>query len=168
MRATIRAALAFGLLFTAVAGCSDDDDGPDRDEEGSISEEGDLSAFSMEVGDCFDDPDSLTMGTNSTVFELPAVPCNQPHDNEVFALIDLEGDDDDYPGQDAVLTEGQERCEAAFEDYVGVSFDESALSMDPYLFPTEQTWSAGDREIVCALYAADLSKLSGSKADSGE
>lgn len=162
LRTVLTATLAGTLL--ALGACSDD--GPERDSDGAIAEEGDVNAFSLEVGDCFDDPDGVDLGTQTTVFELPAVPCSQPHDNEVFALIALEGDDDEYPGTEEVQTLGFERCYDEFEAYVGAPYEESALEFDPYLFPTAQTWAAGDREIVCAVYNPDLSPLTGSTRDS--
>lgn len=154
------AALVVASLALLLGACSDD--GPARDDEGSIAEEGNLNAFSLRVGDCFNDPDGLEVGTQSTVLELPAVPCSQPHDNEVFALIDLEGGDDDYPGTEPVRSIGADRCLGEFEAYVGIAYEDSVLEFDPYLYPTAETWSAGDREIVCAVYNLDLAPLTGS------
>jgi hypothetical protein len=52
-------------------------------------------------------------------------------------------------------------CVAEFEAYVGLSYVESELNVFP-ITPTEGSWATGDREIVCALYNLDLSKLTGS------
>ena len=163
MRHRLIPALAAACLVLAAGACSDDG-GPERDDDGAIVEGDDLGAFDMEVGDCFNDPEGMELGTQSTVLQLPAVPCGDPHDNEVFALIDLE--DGDYPGVEDVSEEGFMRCMDEFEGYVGAAYDETDLIFDPYLYPTEQTWEAGDREVVCALYNADLSKLTGSMAES--
>jgi hypothetical protein len=52
-------------------------------------------------------------------------------------------------------------CVAEFEAYVGLSYPESALEVFP-ITPTQGSWDNGDREIICALYNLDLSKLTGS------
>ena len=48
--------------------------------------------FSLPVGTCFDDQDEA-----EAISSVPAVDCSEPHDNEVFALIDYT-ETDEYPG----------------------------------------------------------------------
>jgi hypothetical protein len=115
----------------------------------------DESVFSMEVGLCFDDEEELP----DEVSSVPDVDCGEPHDNEVFALLQYPGDT--FPGVDVMLDEANELCIGDFEAYVGLSYDESELDVYPFV-PTEASWDNDDREIVCALYALDLSKLTGS------
>ncbi len=154
------AVTGLGFVLALSAACSSD--GPSRGEDGAIEGEGSISAFDFEVGDCFDDPEDLELGTLSTAVDLAALPCDEPHDNEAFALIDLEGADDEFPGVDTISEEGRELCLAEFEPHVGIDHDTSALEFDAYLTPTEETWEAGDREVVCAVYNGDLSPLTGS------
>ena len=133
---------------------------PDRDESGAIEEEGDLGVFSLQVGDCFDDVESALGG--GEVESVPAIPCDQPHDNEVFAKPQLP--DGPYPGDDEILVEAQELCLDEFTAYTGQDYDTSPLDVFP-ITPTEQTWEDGDvRSVVCSLYNLDLSKLTGSQA----
>jgi hypothetical protein len=116
---------------------------------------GDQSVFEMSVGQCFDDQEA------EEISSVPTVDCAEPHDNEVFALIDYTATDV-YPGQDAMTDLGTELCIDEFESYVGLSYPESDLAVFP-ITPTESSWNdQNDREIICALYALDLSKLTGS------
>ena len=135
------------------------EDEPARDESGAIEEEGDLGVFSLEVGDCFDDVASALGG--GEVESVPAIPCDQPHDNEVFAKPALSGSA--YPGDDEVYEQAQELCIEAFGDYTGEDYATSDLDVFP-ITPTERTWEDGDvRYAVCGLYNLDLSKLTGSQ-----
>lgn len=138
------------MVLAAVAllavGCSGDD-GP--------SDDG-LSAqpFRLELsrGECFDRPAS------PDVTDVPAVPCRQPHDLEVFAVVNLgEGD---YPGGAAAASQGGSVCEERFADYVGAPPDESGLLIVPYV-PDQQAWESGDRRVVCAV-ALNEGRLEGS------
>jgi hypothetical protein len=110
--------------------------------------------FDLEVGTCFDDTDE------TRVSSVPVVDCAQAHDNEVFAVFDYT-ETDTFPGADAMNQAAFDLCVAEFEAYVGLSYVESELNVFP-ITPTEGSWATGDREIVCALYNLDLSKLAGS------
>lgn len=116
---------------------------------------GQQSVFSLSVGTCFDDQD------DGQISSVPEVDCSDPHDNEVFALIDY-AETDSYPGADQMSEIANELCIADFEAYVGLDYPTSALAVFP-IYPTEESWNEDNgREIICALYNADLSKLSGS------
>ena len=110
--------------------------------------------FTLEVGTCFDHSDE------TEVSSVPEVDCSEPHDNEVFAVFDYTASDT-FPGSSAMNDAAQELCIAEFEAYVGRSYQESTLGVFP-ITPTEGSWDSGDREIICALYNLDLSKLTGS------
>jgi hypothetical protein len=112
------------------------------------------SVFTLEVGTCFDDTDE------TEVSSVPEVDCSEPHDNEVFAVFDYTASDT-FPGSSAMNDAAQELCIAEFEAYVGLSYQESALDVFP-ITPTEGSWDSGDREIICALYNLDFSKLTDS------
>lgn len=120
------------------------------------------NVFELSVGDCFDDTDGISGGE---VSDVPVVECSEPHDNEVFHTFDL--DDGDFPGDDAMMTQAEEVCVPAFEEYVGTDYASSRLDIFP-ITPTEGSWDTGDREIVCALYDVELAKLEGSMKGSGE
>ncbi|MGH8925819.1 MAG: septum formation family protein [Acidimicrobiia bacterium] len=116
---------------------------------------GQQSVFSLAVGTCFDDQ------ADGEISSVPEVDCSEPHDNEVFALIDYT-ETDTYPGTDQMSEISEDLCVAQFEGYVGLDYQSSALEVFP-IYPTEESWTdEDDREIICALYNVDLSKLTGS------
>ena len=110
--------------------------------------------FTLEVGTCYDDIDETAISS------VPEVDCSDPHDNEVFAVFDYTGSDT-FPGSEAMNDAAQQLCVDAFEEYVGLRYEESAFEVYP-ITPNEGGWNSGDREIICALYNPDLSKLIGS------
>ncbi len=114
---------------------------------------GGTSVLDVGVGDCFDDPDSEIVSTLNTV------DCSEPHDNEIYAAVIMPGGA--FPGDDGVAEFAFDACFDEFEPYVGESYLDSPLDY-LYLGPTEDSWAEGDREVLCVLYAADLSKLTGS------
>jgi len=104
--------------------------------------------FELVVGDCFDD-----RGTPL----IPIVPCETPHDREIFAIIDYpEGPYPDDADTSAL-------CIAEFEPYVGISFPESVLGLHK-MVPSEDAWAGGERSIYCALTPMDGAPIVGSAA----
>jgi hypothetical protein len=137
-------ALTLGLSL-GLAACGGDDD-----ELGNV--------FSVEPGTCF----SAVPGDE--VRDLPIVDCAVEHENEVYAVVEYEaaGDDDEYPGEAALSEFATSRCQAELERYVGRPYAESSLEIAP-LYPGEDSWDvAGDRTVVCALFARDGDPLIGS------
>ena len=106
------------------------------------------SVFDLEVGDCFSvESDELTT--------VAVVDCEESHEYEVFALLDHEaGEADPYPGDVAMLEYGNTACQAPFQAYVGIEY-EASIWFITSVFPSEETWAAGDREIVCTLNQHD-------------
>ena len=112
-----------------------------------------MSPLRLQRGDCFRETrsPSPSASTSASVFEADEViglPCNDPHDFEVYFTADLpEGA---FPGQASVVSTTESRCAAAFESFVGVPYDDSTLEII-YFFPSAQTWArAGDRQMTCA------------------
>ena len=114
----------------------------------------------LEIGDCFDDPSE-----SEDISFIQTVPCEEPHQNEVYATLTLT-EFDSYPGRteldDAALAE----CLDLFEAYVGVPYEASSLDI-AFLTPTEDSWAEGDRGATCALYSLDGQLLVGSVRGSG-
>ena len=135
-RTIVGLALVVGLV---AAGCGDDS----------------ASVFDLGVGDCFDDQDVET----DILFDVPTVPCSAPHDNEIYFEFTMT--DAAYPGQQAALEAADERCFDEFEGFVGIDYFESDLEIFS-IVPTSESWETGDRTALCALYALDFSKLTGS------
>ncbi len=104
----------------------------------------DNNVFDLAVGDCFDAPsDEDTFQVSS----VPIVECSEPHDNEIYALFDMD-DADDFPGDDAAVAAAEEGCLSRFEDFVGAPYETSIYYVGA-LWPSADTWADGDREIVC-------------------
>ena len=143
---------AFVLTFL-LPGCD-----ASRDDTGAIDEAGAVSVFSLRVGDCFDDHNP------GDIQEVSALPCGEAHDNEVFAIFDLDGE---WMGDEEVTRLGEEGCHARFDAAIGATYEESVLAFYP-MTPTEGSWAdLDDREIVCVAYHMDLEKLDRSVLGSG-
>jgi hypothetical protein len=136
----------------------------DRDSTGEIVSGGDLDVMSLQVGDCFDDPADL----EDVVFEVIAVPCIEPHDNEVYSVQSLAtAFPRAFPGQDALWDYSYQVCRGSvFDSFVGTPYAQSVLEVFS-LTPSEESWEDGDREFVCALFRLDGEKLSGTARGSG-
>lgn len=96
------------------------------------------------VGDCFAD----VAGGLNDVASLPVVPCDEPHTNEVFALLELP--DGDFPGGEEVQGLATEGCFAEFPAYVGAEVGVEGLDAFP-VTPTAESWESGDRQVVCVV-----------------
>lgn len=138
-----------------------------RDDTGDIVSAGELSVFSLRVGDCFNDSQEVldADGNPVSLMDLEAVPCSEPHDNEVYAVFDLELKA--FPGDDAVFEMAADECLGRFEGFVGLPYEKSILDIYP-IYPTKESWlEQNDREVACAVYHMDLEKLTGSMEASG-
>jgi hypothetical protein len=116
---------------------------------------GNVDAFDIRLGDCFNDGSA-----SGEITSIDGVPCSEPHDNEVFALVNLT--QSSFPGDEAMEALAFETCLKKFEAFVGKDYESSQLDIFP-IYPTRQSWNElDDREVVCALYDLDLKKLAGS------
>lgn len=63
---------------------------PERDDSGNIISEGSLDARDLLAGDCYleDFEDFVEYGEFSTISSVKAVPCSEPHNNEVFSVFE--------------------------------------------------------------------------------
>lgn len=136
--------------------------GADRGESGEIVEAGSLSVFSFHVGDCWN---GFEVGELESV---DAVPCDQPHQAEVFGLVDSPGGaDEPFPGEEAIARFAEDRCLEAFEPYVGLSYELSEIYFSS-LDPTKDSWERqGDREVICFLGYQDDRRTTGSLRGAG-
>jgi hypothetical protein len=150
-RFTARLALTAAVSAFAVAaltGCSVLENifpaQAERDSETQeIAEAGQQDVFDVNVGDCFDDADS----TSDEISDVPAVPCAEPHDNEIYYLFDLAGDE--YPVD--TPDQADAGCYDPFTTFVGIDVESSALDYYP-IYPTAETWATGDREVICVVF----------------
>lgn len=107
-----------------------------------------VSIADLGVGDCVNG----AREAGSAATRLPTVSCTEPHESEVFAVFALpEGD---WPGEDSVLQQADAGCYDRLPAYdAGASEDPSVFIT--YLYPTDVTWAAGDREVICMTYYID-------------
>lgn len=118
----------------------------------------------LEVGDCFDDPEDSDLVAFGAGREVGRVPCTQPHRFEVYARVMSTESGGMWPGV-AVLEESADRqCAELFEEFVGIPWAESTLDF-LVLAPTEARWAAGDGLVSCALFDLGLVPVTGSMRD---
>jgi hypothetical protein len=104
------------------------------------------------VGDCLNMPEEDVFST------IDPIDCTEPHDLEVFALVDLSEISPEfssiasYPGDDTVYESAFNQCWEEFESYVGVPYEESVIYLDAFT-PTLEGWDErGDRIVNCVLF----------------
>ena len=147
--------LAVALGLTACSGTPE----ATRDDAGAIATEGSVDAFALEIGDCILEPEGTSSEEGAVVDSVKAVPCDQPHDGEVYAEGDLQ--DGDYPGDTAVEEQSLDLCGPRFGEYVGKAYEESALDFFP-ITPTKDSWEQqDDRTVSCVLFDPEA-QVSGS------
>jgi hypothetical protein len=115
------------------------------------------NVFELVVGDCFDDGD-MVLGELEEIGDVPLVDCSAPHDNEVYAVVTVDGEV--FPGEGAIQAQADEVCFDAFDPFVGLDYESSALDFG-WLVPTADSWEMGDRVVACFVYRYDLAKVSG-------
>ena len=125
----------------------------ERDEAGAVATEGAVDPFEVKLGDCVEQPVSNDSEEVEEVESVKAVPCEQPHDGEVYAVFDLP--DGDFPGEEEVAAAGEDRCVEEFATFVGTAYEESQYDITS-LFPTRDSWETqDDREYVCIVVAPE-------------
>ncbi len=100
------------------------------------------TAFEPEVGQCF------AQRGRGEIGDANLVACSVPHSYELFAQFAAADDADPYPGDEGVARDAEAGCREAFDGFVGLAYDRSALDY-VYLSPTGKTWAAGDRRVSC-------------------
>lgn len=149
--------IAFGLTALSLVGCSQaaEQDATRDETTGEITENEDIGVFRLREGDC------LLMPTggiaNQEVEAMEAIPCDEPHEAEVLALVAVPGDDDaPFPGQEALTEQAVTDCVDQFEQSTGRDFMTDPDWDLTYLSPTADSWAyANDREIVCLVTPLD-------------
>jgi Septum formation len=114
------------------------------------------NVFELEVGQCFD-----TI-TDDLISDVPMKDCDEPHDNEVFAV---------YNVTEAVLPSAEtmtEGCFNRFEDAIGAPYATSIYGLAA-ITPTNDSWDDGDREVICYGFVFDgPEKMTGTIVGSGK
>jgi hypothetical protein len=132
--------------------------GAERDDSGTIAKAGDLEVTDLRVGDCFDMAPGDETATDVT--EVVAVPCSDPHENEVYVATNYVGSDS-YPGEATIWDYANQFCITAFDTFVDIAYEDSLLDFG-YFYPSEEGWAQGDHAITCVLYDFNGTPLTGS------
>jgi hypothetical protein len=143
----VAAFVGIGAVSALIAG----NDDADRDKDGNITSEQDVSVFAVKAGDCLDDETMAAIGTevSGEIEDVHAIPCKDPHTLEAYHVFDLAGDD--YPGVVEAEKQSQQGCLDAFQPFIGVPYDQSTLTFF-YLYPQALTWTeADDHSVVCLV-----------------
>jgi len=122
------------------------------------------NVFDLGIGDCFDDGEISPGAGVGEIGEVPLVDCTEPHDNEVYEIRTFDGDG--FPGDQQIADEADRICFDAFQGFVGLDYQSSALDFG-WLVPTAESWEAGDRLVACFVYRLDLEKVSGTLEGAG-
>jgi hypothetical protein len=118
------------------------------------------NVFDLEVGDCIELPDSDA----EEVVRVQTLDCDEPHGAQVFAVGELPGGDEPYPGVDEVQAMIETQCRPAFAEYVGIDFELSELSVTT-IYPQAGDWDE-TQQFVCIAFDPD-GDLTGSIAGTG-
>jgi hypothetical protein len=111
---------------------------------GVITHRGHMNAFSLRVGDCFDNPTGA-----HTVDMVTAIPCDQPHNAQIYARFKLTGSDFSYPGAATVARRARSGCNARIGS-VNKTMTTGAMTVR-ILLPEETSWTAGHRTVSCMV-----------------
>lgn len=104
-------------------------------------------------GPCFDIEERSGVLTG---FE--EVSCDGPRQAEVsFAALFEDGP---FPGDQHLVDSATATCLTAFENYVGISPEQSAYDVD-WMVPNENLWTSGVRNGICLVVTDDGSVLNG-------
>jgi hypothetical protein len=83
----------------------------------------------------------------------------------VYAVLDHPGGEGaPYPGDETIGSYADDHCIAAFEDFVGIAYQQSTLDY-AIVHPDAASWKAGDRQVACVLHDADFIPLLGTMKD---
>jgi hypothetical protein len=118
-----------------------------RSATGLITHSGRINAFSLNVGDCFDNPAGA-----QTVNNVTAIPCTQPHNAQIYAKFKLTGSDFSYPGAAVVAQTARSGCNARIGS-VNKSMTTSTMSVR-ILLPEKAAWISGKRTVSCMVVNA--------------
>lgn len=141
-----------GLIVGAVAvavvvGLSD---GPDRDANGVVRGERSISLARLEAGDCI-----KHLGVAVARY-VDVVPCDRPHNSEVFATYAMA--DGEWPGAEQVQAIATADCEKRYPQYAGGELDSSTTVLG--MGPADTSEWLGKRKVTCLTFR--LSDTTGS------
>jgi hypothetical protein len=126
-----------------------------RGRSGEIVEAGDLGVMSIRTGDCVDLPDQ----TPGWISSVDGVPCEKPHDGQVFAEFDVEGGS--YPGEDEMIRQAVAGCDDRWPAMIDGEWGFDGVFDLAIIYPRWSSWQLGDREVSCIVIRLDGGEISG-------
>jgi hypothetical protein len=144
-RVLLGAALV-AMLFAAGCGSTP------RNDAGEVTASASSDAFQVKVGDCTGEV------PNGTVTTVTLLPCEQEHYYQAYASKMLT--DATFPGSSAISDQADTFCTESYQPWSGIPLKDSEYDMVPFT-PTEESWKANDREILC-LIGTDEGGIKGS------
>jgi len=120
------------------------------DPSGSSTYSQSVASSELKTGDCFS-KDALD-GTSAAT---PTIACSKTHDNEAFAIATVPTLPT-FPGDSALAKTADALCRPLFEKFVGATLDRTNLDYSE-IYPTAETWSSGDRAVLCYAFEDDNS-----------
>jgi hypothetical protein len=115
-----------------------------------------------DVGTCFD---PISDRDDDAMLAMSVLDCDEPHLAEVIGTPELDGGPSArWPGQAAVDRESEDLCLTLFEDYVGISYEDSRLD-GSYINPSEALWLGGDRLVICIVETSSAAPFNSSVRD---
>jgi hypothetical protein len=148
-----------GCLMLVVVLLGEEDDRPRSAAEAGLD---------LEVGDCFDNESGLPDDPNElSAARVDEKPCDEPHDAEVYAIVEHPAAADaPFPGDPTLGRFAFDTCSERFEAFVGRDYNSSGLDI---LFPVPQelSWTKlDDRRVLCSVYDLRSEPLVGTMRNS--
>lgn len=101
----------------------------------------------LEVGQCL--PDGANV-EGERAQRLTIVNCAERHRYEVFAVERLDPPSEDWPGENLVTLNAENRCIGAIEAATGLKAKDTPDDVElVHVDPTEDSWRGGDRDVEC-------------------
>ncbi|GAA3381921.1 septum formation family protein [Streptomyces racemochromogenes] len=144
-------ALALGLVL-GFSGVPDGATLPKHDTSGQVTGLVASDVEEVRAGDCFTTDDDLKQyegeGGGKASTQVRLVPCDEPHDGEVYAVFSLP--DGAYPGKEKIRPIAEDTCgDAVLNAYTGAAAKLPEKLKRYYFSPSPSTWDIGKRHIVC-------------------
>jgi hypothetical protein len=105
---------------------------------------GTISAQALKLGNCITNARS----TSGDVRTFITVDCDEPHDGEVYTLIELKGEK--YPGKKFVVGKGDRGCRARLtRQATRKALNDGNLAPYRFVYPTPASWKQDYHSITC-------------------
>jgi hypothetical protein len=113
----------------------------ERDAAGNITDAGLIDELDLRPGDCLN-------GADEDDLLFKAVPCDEPHEDEVYGRFTLSGDG--YPGGESIRRRATAGCRHRLEE--ALSNDGTAGFETTYFSPDRVDWAVDDHDVTCLAH----------------